>query len=139
MVFGAIKGSRGQIVLFNKQPKEKSSLVYLFLKQQKTKQNKPNPQKRGKQKIKQAQISLPCSPRMRSLFGDDNDDERTRASGTRKEAQEPGSPTRGFSRGLLCSLLEMESFLAGYLPGYYNNLPGYYNNESKHTSLHELN
>ena len=47
---------------------------------------------------------------MSFLFGDDNDDERTRASGTRKEAQEPGSPTRGFSRGLLCSLLEMESF-----------------------------
>ena len=69
---------------------------------------------------------------MSFLFGDDNDDERTRASGTRKEAQEPGSPTRGFSRGLLCSLLEMESFLAGYLPGNYNN-------ESKYTSLHELN
>ena len=47
---------------------------------------------------------------MSSLFGDDNDDERTRASGTRKEAREPGSPSRGFSRGLLCSLLEMESF-----------------------------
>lgn len=69
---------------------------------------------------------------MSSLFDDDDDDERTRASGTRKEAQEPGSPTRGFSRGLLCSLLEMENFLAGYLPGYYNN-------ESKYTSLHELN
>lgn len=41
LVFGAIKGSRGQIVLFNKQPKEKSPLVTFFLsneKQNKTKQ-----------------------------------------------------------------------------------------------------
>ena len=82
LVFGAIKGSRGQIVLFNKQPKEKSPLVTFFLSNEK--QNKTNRQKRGKQKIKQAQIPLPCSPRTISLFGDDDDGEKTRASGTRE-------------------------------------------------------
>ena len=61
------------------------------------------------------------------LFGDDDDDEKTRASGTRKKAREPGSLTH--SRVLAWLTL---------LAARNGELPHYYNNESKYTSLHEI-